>query len=97
MFKQSDRRNRWNSLLFEIVSGEGSAISEVAEYLTKKTDSSARILKQKIVTRGARPSEANSLYKLDRAIQEVLAAIMEAQVRVSTGGKWRAGREFRRS
>ena len=56
-----------------IVLGGRSAISEAAEYLTKKTDSSARILKQKIVTRGARPSEANSLYELDRAIHEVSA------------------------
>ncbi|KNA10984.1 hypothetical protein SOVF_139340 [Spinacia oleracea] len=58
------------------------AIVDAVSYLTKKVDSRTKdikILQPTIATQNGRPSEANSLYELDRATQEVMTAIVAAQ------------------
>uniref|UniRef100_A0A5B6YV38 Protein KTI12 homolog n=1 Tax=Davidia involucrata TaxID=16924 RepID=A0A5B6YV38_DAVIN len=93
-FEKPDRRNRWDSPLFELFpSKEGTEKSSAATldavlYLTKKVDSKTRdvkLLQPTIATQTTRLSEANSLYEMDRATQEVITAIMEAQSQ-ATGG-----------
>ncbi|KAI3429193.1 uncharacterized protein J3R85_008622 [Psidium guajava] len=87
-FERPDRRNRWDSPLFELwphnegVTNSSTAITEAVSYLTKKVDSKSRdvkVLQPTIATQNVRFSEANSLYELDRATQEVISAVMEAQ------------------
>lgn len=87
-FERPDRRNRWDSPLFELWPGKGGvdklspAILEAVSYLTKRVDSKTRdvrILQPTIATQTNRASEANSLYELDRATQEVISVIVEAQ------------------
>ncbi|XP_024933717.3 protein KTI12 homolog [Ziziphus jujuba] len=87
-FERPDRRNRWDSPLFEIfpqrdgIEKSSTAISDAVSYLTKKVDSKSRdvkILQPTIATQSVRFSEANSLYELDRATQEVMNALVEAQ------------------
>ncbi|GAV72340.1 KTI12 domain-containing protein [Cephalotus follicularis] len=87
-FERPDRRNRWDSPLFELwpckdgIGKSSVAIRDAVSYLTKKVDSTSRdvkILQPTIATQNARFSEANSLYELDRATQEVINAIVEAQ------------------
>ncbi|KAL5993326.1 hypothetical protein ACLOJK_014250 [Asimina triloba] len=87
-FEKPDRRNRWDSPLFELwplkdgVKQSSTAIAEAVSYLTKKVDSKSRdvkILQPTIATQNVRTSEANSLYEMDRATQEVINAIVEAQ------------------
>lgn len=87
-FEKPDRRNRWDSPLFELwphkdgVEKSSVAISDAVSYLTKKVDSKSRdvkILQPTIATQNTRFSEANSLYELDRATQDVINAIVEAQ------------------
>ncbi|KAJ4710775.1 protein KTI12-like [Melia azedarach] len=87
-FEKPDRRNRWDSPLFELypykdrIEKSSGAILDAVLYLTKKVDSTSRdvkILQPTIATQNARFSEANSLYELDRATQEVINAIVEAQ------------------
>jgi len=61
---------------------------DAVSYLTKKVDSKTRdvkILQPTIATQNARFSEANSLYELDRATQEVINVVVEAQSQ-SIGG-----------
>ncbi|TYG79693.1 hypothetical protein ES288_D02G158900v1 [Gossypium darwinii] len=76
-FEKPDRRNRWDSPLFELwahndgVERSSIAIVDVVLYLTKKADSKSW--------------DANSLYEMDRATQEVINAIVEAQSQ-SIGG-----------
>ncbi|KAJ6720850.1 hypothetical protein OIU85_024004 [Salix viminalis] len=65
-FEKPDRRNRWDSPLFELF-----------PYKDGIQKSSAAI--------SARFSEANSLYELDRATQEVINVVVEAQSQ-SIGG-----------
>ncbi|XP_059655708.1 protein KTI12 homolog [Cornus florida] len=93
-FEKPDRRNRWDSPLFELwpskdgIDKSNAAILDAVLYLTKKVDSKTkdvRVLQPTIATQSARFSEANSLYEMDRATQEVINAIMEAQTQ-STGG-----------
>ncbi|KAH1097769.1 hypothetical protein J1N35_014690 [Gossypium stocksii] len=93
-FEKPDRRNRWDSPLFELwayndgVERSSIAIVDVVLYLTKKADSKSRdvkILQPTIATQNTRFSEANSLYEMDRATQEVINAIVEAQSQ-SIGG-----------
>lgn len=93
-FERPDRRNRWDSPLFELwPSKEGvdkscAAILDAVSYLTKKVDSKTRdvkILQPTIATQTARTSEANSLYELDRATQEVINVIVEAQSQAMGG------------
>ncbi|KAG5240187.1 protein KTI [Salix suchowensis] len=87
-FERPDRRNRWDSPLFELspykdnIQKSSAAIVDAVSYLTKKVDSKTRdvkILHPTIATQSARFSEANSLYELDRATQEVTNVIVEAQ------------------
>ncbi|KAJ6357240.1 hypothetical protein OIU78_005164 [Salix suchowensis] len=82
-FEKPDRRNRWDSPLFELfpckdgIQKSSAAIVDAISYLTKKVDSKTRdvkILQPTIATQSARFSEANSLYELDRATQEVSRA-----------------------
>lgn len=93
-FERPDRRNRWDSPLFELwpskdgVDKSSTAISEAVDYLTKKVDSKTRdvkILQPTIATQSARTSEANSLYEIDRATQEVINVIVEAQSQAMGG------------
>ncbi|PHT26226.1 Protein KTI12 -like protein [Capsicum baccatum] len=61
---------------------------DAVTYLTKKVDSKTRdvkILQPTIATQTARGSEANSLYEMDRATQEITNAIVEAQSRALGG------------
>ncbi|KAK9052185.1 hypothetical protein SSX86_028813 [Deinandra increscens subsp. villosa] len=87
-FERPDRRNRWDSPLFELwpfkdrIDKSSPAITDLVSYITKKVDSKTRdvkILQPTIATQSARFSEANSLYEMDRATQEVTSAIVEAQ------------------
>ncbi|KAL5704106.1 hypothetical protein ACHQM5_022579 [Ranunculus cassubicifolius] len=87
-FEKPDRRNRWDSPLFELwpskdgIQQSSEAIIDAVSYLTKKVDPKSReikVLQPTIATQNARSSEANSLYVMDRATQEVVNAIVEAQ------------------
>ncbi|XP_062111399.1 protein KTI12 homolog [Humulus lupulus] len=87
-FETPDRRNRWDSPLFELcphkdgIDKSSTAIIEAVLYLTKKVDSKTRdvkVLQPTIATQTGKFSEANSLYELDRATQEVTNALVEAQ------------------
>lgn len=87
-FERPDRRNRWDSPLFELwpykdgIQKSSVAILDAVSYLTKKVDSKTRdvkILQPTIATQSTRFSDANSLYELDRATQEVINIIVEAQ------------------
>ncbi|KAF9608540.1 hypothetical protein IFM89_009906 [Coptis chinensis] len=87
-FEIPDRRNRWDSPLFELwpskdeVQQSSAAIVDAVSYMTKKVDSKSRdvkVLQPTIATQNARMTEANSLYVMDRATQEVVNAIVEAQ------------------
>ncbi|KDP41289.1 hypothetical protein JCGZ_15696 [Jatropha curcas] len=87
-FERPDRRNRWDSPLFELwpykdgIQKSSTAILDAVSYLTKQVDSKSRdvkILQPTIATQNTRFSEANSLYELDRATQEVISVIVEAQ------------------
>lgn len=86
--ERPDRRNRWDSPLFELfpsrdgIEQTSPVISEAVSYLTRKVDSKTkdiRVLQPTIATQNARSAEANTLYEMDRATQEVLNAIVEAQ------------------
>ncbi|CAH9115051.1 unnamed protein product [Cuscuta europaea] len=87
-FERPDSRNRWDSPLFELwpsrdgIDKSNQAIVDAVLYLTKRVDSKTRdvkILQPTIATQSARASEANSLYEMDKATQEVINAIVEAQ------------------
>ncbi|KAI4328789.1 hypothetical protein L6164_021118 [Bauhinia variegata] len=86
-FEKPDRRNRWDSPLFELWPHKdgiekSSSIVDGFMYLTKMVDSKTRdvkILQPSIATQNIRYSDANSLYELDKATQEVTNAIVEAQ------------------
>ncbi|KAG2652552.1 protein KTI12 homolog isoform X2 [Panicum virgatum] len=87
-FENPDRRNRWDSPLFELfpsrdeIVESAPVIAEAVSYLTKKVDSKTRdvkVLQPTIATQTVRTSEANSLYEMDKATQEVVNAIVEAQ------------------
>lgn len=94
-FERPERRNRWDSPLFELwpfrdgIEKSSLAILDAVLYLTKKVDSKSqdiKILQPTIATQSARFSEANSLYEMDRATQEVMNAIVEAQSRGPVNG-----------
>uniref|UniRef100_A0ACD5XYG2 Uncharacterized protein n=1 Tax=Avena sativa TaxID=4498 RepID=A0ACD5XYG2_AVESA len=87
-FERPDRRSRWDSPLFELVPSReeivesSPVIAEAVSYLTKKVDSKTRdvkVLQPTIATQSVRTTEANSLYEMDKATQEVVSAIVEAQ------------------
>ncbi|KAL3835302.1 hypothetical protein ACJIZ3_010038 [Penstemon smallii] len=93
-FERPDSRNRWDSPLFELwpsrdgVGKSSAAIVDAVTYLTKKVDSKTRdvrVLQPTIATQNARVTEANSLYEMDRATQEVANMIVEAQSRAMGG------------
>ncbi|XAR55928.1 hypothetical protein NMG60_11036169 [Bertholletia excelsa] len=93
-FEKPDRRNRWDSPLFELwpfrdgIEKSSPAIIDAVEYLTKKVDAKTRdvkVLQPTIATQTARASEANSLYEMDRATQEVINAIVAAQSQAMGG------------
>ncbi|XP_057481563.1 protein KTI12 homolog [Actinidia eriantha] len=87
-FERPDRRNRWDSPLFELwpfkdsIEKSSPAILDAVLYLTKRVDSKTKdviVLQPTIATQTARVSEANSLYEIDRVTQVVINAIVEAQ------------------
>lgn len=93
-FEKPDSRNRWDSPLFELwphrdgTEKSSAAIVDAVSYLTKKVDSKTRdvkILQPTIATQTSRFSDANSLYELDKATQEITNAIVEAQSRALGG------------
>lgn len=93
-FEKPDQRNRWDSPLFELwpsrdgIEKSSTGISDAISYLTKKVDSKSRdvkILQPTIATQNTRVSEANSLYEMDKATQEVINVIVEAQSRALGG------------
>lgn len=93
-FETPERRNRWDSPLFKLwpsrdgIAKSSPSVVDAVAYLTKKVDSKTRdvkILQPTIATQNARASEANSLYEMDKATQEVIAAIVEAQSRALGG------------
>lgn len=93
-FETPERRNRWDSPLYEIwpvregIDKSSSAITDLVSYLTKKIDSKTRdvkILQPTIATQSSRSSEANSLYEMDKATQEVINVITEAQSQAMGG------------
>ncbi|XP_076886793.1 protein KTI12 homolog [Bidens hawaiensis] len=93
-FERPDSRNRWDSPLFELwpvkdrIEKTSPSIVDLVSYITKKVDSKTRdvkILQPTMATQSARFSEANSLYEMDRATQEVTSAIVEAQALAMSG------------
>lgn len=93
-FEKPDRRNRWDSPLFELfpckdeIKQSCPIIDEAVSYLTRKVDSKTRdvrVLQPTIATQSARTTESNSLYEMDRATQEVINTIVESQSRGITG------------
>ncbi|GLJ17374.1 hypothetical protein SUGI_0301810 [Cryptomeria japonica] len=87
-FEKPDRRNRWDSPLFELKPAEeqtnefSSAILDALSFLTKKIDSKSgdvRLLQPTIATQTVRASETNSLYELDRATQDVINILIDGQ------------------
>lgn len=87
-FERPDRRSRWDSPLFELfptreeIVESSPVIAEAVSYLTKKVDSKTRdvkVLQPTIATQSVRTTEGNSLYEMDKATQEVVSAIVEAQ------------------
>ncbi|KAI4986148.1 hypothetical protein ZWY2020_018778 [Hordeum vulgare] len=87
-FERPDRRSRWDSPLFELfpsreeIVESSPVIVEAVSYLTKKVDSKTRdvkVLQPTIATQSVRTTESNSLYEMDKATQEVVSAIVEAQ------------------
>ncbi|ONM51073.1 Protein KTI12-like protein [Zea mays] len=77
-FEKPDRRNRWDSPLFELFPSRDElvetapVIAEAVSYLTKKVDSKTRdvkVLQPTIATQTVRTTEANSLYEMDKATQ----------------------------
>lgn len=93
-FERPDSRNRWDSPLFELfphkdgIEKSSPVILDAVSYLTKTVDSKSRDVKNlqpTIATQNSRFSEANSLYELDKATQEVVSAIVEAQAQAMGG------------
>lgn len=93
-FEKPDRRNRWDSPLFELwpfkdgIEKSSATIQDAVLYLTKKVNSKTRdvkILQPTIATQNIQFSGANSLYEMDRATQDVINAVVEAQCQ-SIGG-----------
>ncbi|KAG0466166.1 hypothetical protein HPP92_017746 [Vanilla planifolia] len=87
-FERPDCRNRWDCPLFELfpskdgIDKSSPAITDAASYLTRRVDSKTRdikVLQPTIATQNLRTTESNTLYELDKATQEVVNAIVEAQ------------------
>ncbi|KAI5054597.1 hypothetical protein GOP47_0029742 [Adiantum capillus-veneris] len=86
-FEEPDRRNRWDSPLFHLKIGEETigdttpGIPEASAFLKGVNESAGRtsLLKPTVATQNAHASNTNSLYELDRATQEVINVLVEAQ------------------
>lgn len=87
-FEKPDKRNRWDSPLFVLrpfddgIGKSSAAIVDAAGYLIQRVDSKTRdvrILQPTLATQNVQFSGSNSLYEMDRATQDVINAIVEAQ------------------
>lgn len=88
-FEEPDKRNRWDAPLFHLkllgedhVAETFPAFAEVVAFITGSNESAGKkssFLQPTVATQHARASETNSLYELDRATQEVISALVEAQ------------------
>lgn len=86
-FEEPDKRNRWDSPLFHLKLGEEdiseatSTIQEAVAFIRGANEHVGRtsFLQPTVATQNARASETNSLYELDRATQEVISTLVEAQ------------------
>ncbi|XP_022962122.1 protein KTI12 homolog [Cucurbita moschata] len=93
-FERPDSKNRWDVPLFELrphedgIETRSAVLGDAVLFLTKTVNSRSRdvkILQPTIATQSNRFSEANSLYELDKATQEVVSAIVEAQAQAMGG------------
>uniref|UniRef100_A0A7I4EH32 Protein KTI12 homolog n=1 Tax=Physcomitrium patens TaxID=3218 RepID=A0A7I4EH32_PHYPA len=88
-FERPDGKNRWNSRLFELHPGkediheDSQAIVETVSFLTGNKNVGGSRNPQKlqptVATQNPRTSETNSLYELDRATQEIVLIVVDAQ------------------
>eukprot|EP00250_Pteridium_aquilinum_P006893 c16722_g1_i1 orf=70-891(+) len=86
-FEAPEKRNRWDSPLFHIKLGEGDisdvtpGIVEAVAFLRGTNERTGRtsLLQPTVATQNAHASDTNSLYELDRATQEVINVLIEAQ------------------
>ncbi|KAJ7548516.1 hypothetical protein O6H91_07G014800 [Diphasiastrum complanatum] len=87
-FERPERRNRWDSPLFELrphedaITDVSGPILETVAYLRGEKVAGAhcsRVLQPTIATQNVRVPDTNSLYELDRATQEVINALVDAQ------------------
>jgi len=94
-FERPDGKNRWDSRLFELQPSaeeilDGSeAIVNAVDFITQDKQSggarNSQVLQPTIATQNVRASETNSLYELDRATQEVVSALVDAQAQGAGG------------
>ncbi|GAQ82857.1 RNA polymerase II elongator associated protein [Klebsormidium nitens] len=94
-FERPDGRNRWDSPLFTLypdrdeLSPSSPGILEIVEAMVGEqktaTGRVSKTLKPTIATQNARMSDTNLLYELDRATQEILSALVEAQANGPSG------------
>lgn len=86
-FEEPDKRNRWDLPLFHLKPRE-EAITEISPGIVEATaflkgvnEHAGRtsLLKPTVATQSAHASDTNSLYELDRATQEVINVLVEAQ------------------
>ncbi|CAM6091146.1 unnamed protein product [Calypogeia fissa] len=87
-FERPDGKNRWDSPLFELkpaveeIQESSEAIVEAVAFLSGERDfRNSRVLQPTIATKNIRPSDTNVLYELDRATQEVVTVVVEAQTK----------------
>ncbi|KAL2607858.1 hypothetical protein R1flu_026431 [Riccia fluitans] len=87
-FERPDGRNRWDSPLFELkpalekIEETSEAIVKATAFLTGSGVAGSRnsgVLQPTVATQTTRHADTNSLYELDRATQEVIKILIEAQ------------------
>ncbi|CAN6445640.1 unnamed protein product [Victoria cruziana] len=87
-FEKPDSHNRWDYPLFELfpskdgIKESSAAVTDAVSYLTTKSTTKSGdvlVLQPTIATRNERISDANSLFEMDQATQEVINTIVEAQ------------------
>lgn len=86
-FEEPEKRNRWDSPLFDLKLGKGDissetpGIAEALAFLKGANEQAGRksLLQPTVATQNAHASDTNSLYELDRATQEVINGLIEAQ------------------
>ncbi|BBN19541.1 protein KTI12 [Marchantia polymorpha subsp. ruderalis] len=91
-FERPDGKNRWDSPLFEHKSAL-EKIDETSEAIVKATafltgsgvpgSRNSGVLQPTVATQTTRHADTNSLYELDRATQEVMKILVEAQTQGS--------------